>query len=307
MVRPGLESGTMSRRLILIHVCLAIAVLAVIGWRLRAAKARPDPGGRGVAAPEAAKETAPVETAIPAGHREADPERDLLGIIVARGGRPVAGARVRGRVTEARSGAPIAGARVRQDRFPRESTLTDADGRYSLSGVHRPRKQDPESTETECLSGEGGLVAEAKGFRPDHEYPDEDGITDFALEPAARVEGRVVDPGGNPVGGASVAAARDQVSPDDYRSTGADGRFTIDGMEAATVYLLLVNADGFGLVALEFDAPAEGESRDLGDIRLALACTVAGRVVSSTGEPVADVRVTLQGSPDDRGRPSTCF
>lgn len=209
---------------------------------------------------------------------------------------------VRGRVTEAKSGAPIAGARVRQDRFPRESTLTDADGRYSLSGVHPPRKQDPDSEETVCLSGEGGLVAEARGLRPEHHYPDEDGITDFALEPAARVEGRVVDPGGNPVGGASVAAARDQLSPDDYRTTGADGRFSIDGLYAATVYLLLVNADGFGLVALEFDAPAEGESRDLGDLRLALPCTLAGRVVSATGEPVADVRVELEGSPDDRCR-----
>ncbi|MCE9581724.1 MAG: carboxypeptidase-like regulatory domain-containing protein, partial [Planctomycetes bacterium] len=187
-------------------------------------------------------------------------------------------------------------------RFPRGSTLTDTDGYYMLAGVHRPPKPDPDSEETICLSGEGGLIASARGFQSEHEYPDEGGITNFKLEKGARVTGRIVDAAGKPVAGASVSASHASPSPPDVQTTGGDGRFMVEDLAGGAVSLLVVRADGSGQLELEFDTPAIGELVDLGDIALAAAGAIAGRVLSAEGNPAPGVTVVLNGSEADRLR-----
>lgn len=123
--------------------------------------------------------------------------------------------------------------------------------------------------------------------------------------------GRIVDALGQPVercdvrihrgsfdrlatAGAGMLAGRAQGPGITRRSTttGADGRFEIDGVWPRGMYVLLgASRTAGGMLRLIDRAPAPGEVVDLGDLTLSASAVLTGSVVDEDGEPVAGARV----------------
>ena len=142
--------------------------------------------------------------------------RDRSGVMVLK-----KGITVEGRVLSS-DGKPIAGARIAQgsDRFGSHypDTKSDEQGRFRFANCH---------------AGEMILTVQARGYSPDLRKivvaPGQASV-DFALEPAHRIRARVVDPQGNPVAGAFVAADtwRGHRSIEFRVDTDKEGRFAWD-------------------------------------------------------------------------------
>jgi len=115
--------------------------------------------------------------------------------------------------------------------------------------------------------------------------------------PAQPLAGRLLDPHGTPVAGATLAwyeptAALAAVDEQDYpgpvtltATSAADGRFVLPHVGAAGA-TLLVQAAGFAPTSLQ----VEHLEREL-EFVLRPGATVAGRVLRADGRPAADVRV----------------
>lgn len=196
---------------------------------------------------------------------------------------PTAG--LAGRVTDARSGEPIKGASVGTGWRLRDATTTDDDGRFEL----------PHWSEASYAH----LVVAAPGYAPETRTVGARREIDFALLAGRTAVGRVVDGEGRPVGGARVAALGERTTLEGdmlslgHALSGADGRFVLPGLRPDTEHTLVVVADGFGRTLRV--TPAGAAPLELGDVVLAPARTVAGRVVDGAGEPLARVRVRLVG------------
>jgi hypothetical protein len=166
--------------------------------------------------------------------------------------------RIDGTVREA-GGPPIAGALVA---VPDGRAGTDREGRYSLSGLGQPPP----------------IVAVlAEGYLP--LVPPPPGRRDFELQPAAVLEGRVVDPHGAPVAGASVyvIAANQQFldRPDmgTVAPTDRQGRYQFSGVPEG-VTDVGVRAKGF-LPQLERDVPIPARGTMSKDFTLRAGRTIA--------------------------------
>lgn len=125
--------------------------------------------------------------------------------------------------------------------------------------------------------------------------------------------GRCVDEHGNPLSGVEVKAwlgSEEPPSPTENdcwsAKSGTDGRFelhaTVDGHHDGT---LRCAAAGRVPVAAKLRRPLPGESVDLGDLVLAGAITVEGRVVDTQGAAVVGARVMfVRIDPTETARPS---
>jgi RNA polymerase sigma-70 factor (ECF subfamily) len=194
---------------------------------------------------------------------------------------------VRGRVTDAATGAPVRGAVVGVGWEQRPRVVATDDGRYEI----------PMSA-AQNLS----LYVSADGYAWRGLDAKED-VLDFALERGVTVRGRLVGPGGVPVGGAAVAAwGRTENALVGRTATRAadDGRFALADLSPTAPVEVWVEAGGFGRRGLAVDPP--GAQRDLGDVVLAPARRVEGRVLDHTGAPVAGVGVHLSGGSVERSR-----
>jgi protocatechuate 3,4-dioxygenase beta subunit len=233
---------------------------------------------------------------------------------------------LRGRVVDA-AGAPIAGATVVY--WPNDATLpaygldlrstaealdvlprsvTNASGRFELPARHRNHAEHTRHyNDPQVIAISGDLAVRA------HQCEDFTGgeldVGDLALEPGARLTGRIVDEAGRPVAGARVQpwnpAGRslhglvDKESdwafcnpPNECIATtsGADGRFATGALWDGRTQLS-ISADGF-LDEFRDKLPVKvGERNDLGDIVLARGTALAGLVRDAQGTPVADARV----------------
>lgn len=127
------------------------------------------------------------------------------------------------------------------------------------------------------------------------------------VKPKGSITGRVVGEDGQPVNGARVLAlaSRGGNVTGDNASTGPDGAFKIDGLEAAP-YGVTVQAPGnFDASYLEYERGARVYYRPGDDvlIRVMRGGVITGRVTDARGEPAAGVRVnlvrvrTLEGAP----------
>ena len=209
---------------------------------------------------------------------------------------------VSGRVIDLETRRPVAEALVWNSNRPWEASVTGDAGGYAL-GV---------------LPGEGGVViGGAAGYLLSEPRPvtapsgGRPGPT-LALEPAAAVEGVVVDGDGQPVAGAGVDLVRRmeggmyQVfiggrSTAPHAVTTARGRFRLSPVDAAPRYDLKVNAQGFAAASREL-SPLE-RRRTLGDLRIELqrGRTAAGRIVDGDGRSIEGASVALRASPRRRG------
>lgn len=192
------------------------------------------------------------------------------------------GITVEGQVLAA-DGEPIVGAKVGQgdSKFVEPAyptTTTDDEGKFRFD---------------HSQPGPMILTVQAKGHAPDLRRitvaPDL-GPVDFALEPAKRIHGRIVDQQGNPVAGAFVALSSWRgCNTIDFRvDTDQDGRFAWDDAPADEV-LFGVGKEGYRYVREKALRASEGEAT----ITLLRPLKVSGGVVDdATDEPISAFTVT---------------
>ena len=207
------------------------------------------------------------------------------------------GRTLRGRVLAAESGKPIAGAGVGEDWWRRRHVLTDKEGAFVLEGwVGKDFHQLFASAPGRVL--QGITVGEQATF-------------EFRLVAGRSAQGRVVDRAGAPVIGATVRA-KTQEDPNGAHAglvaTGPDGRFAFEGLRPDATHTFAALAAGHGAGDREVVPPADAtEPLEVGDIFLAVARSVRGRVLDTEGRPVEGLEVMLNRNrqwrvTDDLGR-----
>jgi protocatechuate 3,4-dioxygenase beta subunit len=205
---------------------------------------------------------------------------------------------VGGRVTMA--GAPLAGAEVSayDDRGWENAVTekTDADGRYLAKGLKPGRV-------TVRVEAPGGAADTDRVTIP---KAGDVATLDFEFGRCAlagtlvSVDGRTsvsgawitVESADGASGGDAWAVVKAQLMSD------AAGRFSAKGL-AAGAYRVRIVANGHAAKTTEAVALGEGESKDLGAIRLAAGGSIAGRVTDDRGVPVEHVALSLR---DARGQ-----
>ncbi len=198
---------------------------------------------------------------------------------------------VSGRVTT--KGAPVANATVSASDargFEQAVTVkTDADGRYVASGLEPGRITV--------------YVETAEGFTVTHRVrlaaAGATAVLDVEFG-ASSIRGAVVAEGTNAaVSGAwvtvEIADPKDESGWESVRgqvSTDTNGVFTAGGLEAGT-YRLRAWAMGFASRLTEPFAVGDGESKDVGALRLVTGAGIAGRVTDDSGKPVEGAGVSV--------------
>jgi RNA polymerase sigma factor (sigma-70 family) len=122
-----------------------------------------------------------------------------------------------------------------------------------------------------------------------------------AVEDAVEVRGRVVDPGGKPVGGAKVYLNTHNPKAREYpvrATSGTDGRFAFSFNRSeldstwtnAPTGTVIALAEGFGC-----DVATVGRAGESGELTLRLVkdVPVSGRVLDQEGNPVAGAKVSV--------------
>jgi len=190
----------------------------------------------------------------------------------------------------------LAGAEVtaRQGERPHDlvtwSAETGPEGRVEISGFDAQRP--------------ASLSCRAPGHRPWRQSWDVIPAQVFCeLEPLAAVEGRLIDPGGEPAAGGEVrlTSTKDQGA----RQVGADaeGAFHLDELEAGS-WTLVAAAPELGARELEIDLES-GEILDLGEIALGSGRELEGRVVDAeTGDPLEGILMAALSPPGVAGTES---
>jgi hypothetical protein len=223
---------------------------------------------------------APVET------------RRASGRVVDVQGRPVSGAEV---LLTPSSASPESLAGIETLRRAALKAATDAQGRFQIDRLGQ---------------GPFDLQARARGFLPTRvrqvAIPPGRGNADLgviALQTGTAFEGRVVDPGGNAVAGASVQAAPSSgVSPGDLPADGqasgreavtdGDGAFSLTGFRDGDVVTLRVARKGYAARTISRIQTPLPEPLT---VELTPSARIAGTVLDESGDPVAGARVVLTG------------
>jgi protocatechuate 3,4-dioxygenase beta subunit len=252
------------------------------------------PSRQTLTAPDRGAAAAPLKIVLESG-------RAAAGHVVDTAGRPVAGAEVR----------LLPAAASEDRRSARETTVravSDASGTFRIDRLGR---------------GPFDLRTRAQGFAPTLvrrvDLPAGDGTADLGtlvLERGLTLEGRVVDAGGNPVGGATVQMTPstglavwdlplDGQTPDWEIATDGDGAFSFAGLAAGGTVTLRASRPGFAARTLPGIAVPSPEPVL---VRLAPEARISGTVTDESGEPVAGANVLISESagdaaPSQGGRP----
>ncbi len=195
--------------------------------------------------------------------------------------------RIRGRVVDS-SGAPVEGARVTigapsaPHRSALPSSSSSADGRFELRLYFRSHWAPMALT----VEAEGACPATVK------EVPGRLGITDVGditvLRPG-RIEGRVLDPRGEPVAGAWVFSGEVPDWATDSTFTDASGDFTLMCCHSCFGRIGVV-AEGYADTKSDYFRLAEGATAEV-NLVLGLETPIEGIVVDGQGRPVPNVRL----------------
>jgi RNA polymerase sigma factor (sigma-70 family) len=176
----------------------------------------------------------------------------------------------------------------------------DREGRFTVRGVPREDTVPLRARTDDAVTATPALVVPDEVTAP----------VRLVVSPkhAFRVRGTVADGSGRPVPGAVVDiewgfrfASRQQdaegsASRLEQHVTGADGRFASKALWPGDQYRVRVTAPGFDTSETPWVAGEPGGVHDFARIALARAQgVVSGRVVDSTGRPVAGVRVFNSG------------
>jgi len=212
---------------------------------------------------------------VPAEGAEEKKEKGLILV------RLPAGRIITGRVLDAASRKPLAGALVWGG--DHRHVRTAADGRFSLRVFG---------------AGEVTLDAAAAGhLHSSAEARPEDSSVTLTLQPSAALAGIVVDESGRPVPGAEIQARRAEGRFSDAPTqvpmlSGADGRFRLAGLTAGLTYEVTARRDGFAPASVPVDVPITARA----PLRIVLrrGSSMAGRLVTAAGEPVAGADLILR-------------
>jgi uncharacterized GH25 family protein len=123
----------------------------------------------------------------------------------------------------------------------------------------------------------------------------------IVLGPAHALSGSVLTREGKPVAGATVRGYKPNTwwvtgAKDSSSTTGADGKYRLEGLPRGTIALAVEPSAGVRVTAGSVDIP----DVTTWDIRLTAGATVKGKVVDdATGAPVPGVEVTVQTYPDN--------
>lgn len=206
---------------------------------------------------------------------------------------------LRGRVTDGR-GKPIAEAAVYVTglgfggRFVPDvmSDITDADGRYEIADLAAWDAEDTMTFDPKTGIGEQVSQCFFRVYHPDYGlklagYSKIPSSVDVQLEPAAVVEGRVVDRvTGEPAVGATVSAQG--VDGQGWQTTAADaaGRYRLTPLVAGKYNIWAAFPDRTA-AALDSLSVAAGETKQAPDIELITGGFIAGRVLDGAGKPIS--------------------
>lgn len=176
----------------------------------------------------------------------------------------------------------------------RPDAASAADGRFAIEDLARG---EPVHV---VVRAAGFVTAQMQAVRPPAESP-----LLIRLEPAAAVQGRVVDESGAPVMGARVELQWQAFLPEDPEHpigdpilraarSDAQGRFEMHDIPTGKVRLSAAAAGFAGSESLQVAVPRPAAAEEL---RLVLrrGAILQGRVTTATGEPVPGVRVGVGG------------
>jgi len=115
-------------------------------------------------------------------------------------------------------------------------------------------------------------------------------------EPSAFLIGRVLDPGGRPLGDAGIRALQTQGGSFllHTRTDAVTGKFRLGPLPAGE-YRITVQANGQSDLEARPQTLAQGAEVDLGDLRLPESGTVLVRVHSKDGAPAGEVNLSIYG------------
>ena len=199
-----------------------------------------------------------------------------------------------GRVLDAASGKPLAGAQVSPANDPGRTVTTDEAGRFQLVAPASRRL---------------ALGVRAAGFLPRRvtlgpAQLKTGRVPTVALEPAARLHGRVVDGTGRGLPEAVVVAvpAADltyrQFAPTDpvagRAASGADGSFTLDPLRPGAAFEVRASRPGFFPAAATAAAPPAGAPGRALSLALLPVRPLRGRVEDADRRPLAGVEIELR-------------
>lgn len=193
-----------------------------------------------------------------------------------------AAARLAGRVVDP-SERPVAEAEVRIEGRPGSAepqAVTGPAGQFFLEGLR------------------AGEILSLRVSRPGYATVNLDPITvpaeepvTVVLRPAARVSGTVVGEDGGPVSGASLLLT-DGSRVVGAATSGAGGRFAVEGVEPGTLALTALAPGFLPSVQSDLDVPHGGELTDL-EVILERGAVLEGTVTAPSGEPAPGARITI--------------
>ena len=217
----------------------------------------------------------------------------VIGTVVSRAdGSPVSS--FKAMVRAVAPGSTVYGRTVSQGKFE------DPGGRFELGGLE---------------AGTYVIQAESEGFAPTYSesFVVSQGIVtaDVRVElgQGGAIEGRVVDNRtGEPVKGAMVRTFDNGYVPNPFSQmlgglvprtttdrkvrTDAEGNFRIEQLAVAT-YQIQVDHGDFPQTILKDIQVTEGNTKNLGSVRLVMGATVRGVVYDAAGAPLADARISV--------------
>ncbi|MEM7353530.1 MAG: carboxypeptidase regulatory-like domain-containing protein [Acidobacteriota bacterium] len=208
-----------------------------------------------------------------------------------------------GQVVSAADGQPIAGALVWSSRRTGWFGLSDQQGRFRLPAP-------PSGWELRARSA--GFLPLASAVVPG---PENTASAVFPLEPAAAIQGRLVDSAGEPLAGVHLEAEpmspaqRRQMLRGDWMGLKAlsddAGRFDLGQLDPQGTYHLLADREGFTSTRLEIAGLPLFETLDLDDIVLHRGRLLFGKVVDLDEQPIAEAEVRLVASTVEVDEPSS--
>jgi protocatechuate 3,4-dioxygenase beta subunit len=213
---------------------------------------------------------------------------------------PVAAGRLTGEVRRGETAIGGAEVRIQDSRGPEAAVVvrTDEGGRFAAEGLEYGRV----SVMAKTPDGMSNTVRHdvTKGDTPSHVV---------VRIGSASLRARVIDENGEPVPGCwintEIANAGDAgwSRVKHNGNSDSDGRYEAPGLQAGT-YIIRVNRVEYAQYVSEPVTVADGESRDLGDVRMTRGVLLTGQVRDDAGAPLEKATVSLK---DMQGRPVFLF